>query len=148
MPSFTLRRADKDDEPLAFRIFSTAMREYVERTWGWDEVRQRQGHRADFRPDLHSIVLVDGQAAGVISVEEHPGHLQLLKLYLLPAFCGQGLGSRLLLAVIAQGQAAGKPVHLRVLRANGPAQAFYAGHGFLVVDETPERIFMRHQAAN
>jgi ribosomal protein S18 acetylase RimI-like enzyme len=138
-----LRQATSSDEPLAFGITEAAMRSYVEATWGtWVAEEQAENHRKSFKPQTHQIVVTGSTVAGIIAVEEHPSHVQLEKLYLLPEFRRQGIGSNLLRSVVEQALKVQKPVRLRVLRVNTSAQRFYVKHGFQVTDETPERCFM------
>jgi ribosomal protein S18 acetylase RimI-like enzyme len=70
----------------------------------------------------------------------------LVKLYLLAKYRGMGLGSALLVQVLNYAQAQGKLVRLRVLRVNSDAKRLYERHGFKVVQETPERLFMESGA--
>jgi ribosomal protein S18 acetylase RimI-like enzyme len=127
----------------AFEVTESAMRQYVEQTWGsWQVDMQRESHDKAFDLETHSIVLVDDAPAGIVAIKEAPDHIQLEKLYLLPHIRNRGIGTELLRLVAARSVATNKPVHLRVLRVNGPAQRFYARHGFVVTAETHERVFM------
>ncbi|WP_225547054.1 GNAT family N-acetyltransferase [Chromobacterium violaceum] len=142
--NLTQRQAIPDDEPLAFDIFEAAMRHYVDLTWGWHQDYQRRCHQEHFNPDHHQLAMSDGNPCGLICVETHPTHLQLVKLYLLPAFRNRGLGTLLLQSVIRQGRIENKPSRLRVLQVNQLAQAFYSRHGFKIIDESPERLYMEY----
>jgi len=118
------------------------MRAYVEATWGiWDEAEHRSRIRDSFEPSTHRLVHVDGQLAGLLAVKVHAEHVQLVKLFLLPSFQGRGIGTRLVRQVMAQAAAQERPVRLRVLRVN-PAQRLYLRLGFVITDETPERLTM------
>jgi GNAT superfamily N-acetyltransferase len=137
-----LRSAADSDFETVFAVTMATMRAYVEATWGvWDEAEHRTRIRASFDPSTHRLVHVDGQLAGVLAVEEHPEHVQLVKVFLLPPFQGRGIGTRLVRQVMAQAAAQGRPVRLRVLRVN-PAQRLYLRLGFVITDETPERLYM------
>jgi ribosomal protein S18 acetylase RimI-like enzyme len=143
MTDFALRPAAKDDLELTYEITRDAMRPYVEATWGeWNEEDQVQQHRASFEPSSTRLVVVGGQEAGLLTTEQEPQFLWLVKLYLLTTFRNQGLGSALLGKVVAEAEELQKPVRLRVLRANTSAKRFYLRHGFAVVGEERERYFM------
>jgi ribosomal protein S18 acetylase RimI-like enzyme len=143
MTAFALRPALEHDLVLAYEITKDAMRAYVEETWSeWNENEQLQKHQANFDPATHRIVLFKGAEAGLLVTEEEPEFLWLVKLYLFRAFRNQGLGSALLAQVVTEANAIEKSVRLRVLRANTAAQRFYTRHGFKVVGEEPERLFM------
>lgn len=140
----SLRAATTDDLAFGYTVTESAMRAYVEQTWGaWDEAGQRALNQRTFTPDTHRIVCVDGQPVGIVAVEHHALHVQLEKLYLLPVARGRGVGSQVLSGVLQAAFAAGRPVKLRVLAVNLAAQRFYRRHGFEVTITTPERLFMR-----
>lgn len=143
MESIELFPASMEDEAFAFRVTEAAMRGYVEQTWGrWNADEQRANHSTSFKPDTHQIVRVGEQAAGILAVVEHPSHVQLEKLYLLPEFRNQGVGAYLLALVLAHAKSSGKPLRLRVLAVNKSAQRFYIRHGLQVTETTLERVFM------
>jgi GNAT superfamily N-acetyltransferase len=143
MTRFRLRAATPDDLGLAFEITEDAMRQYVEQTWGaWEPAEQLQKHTSNYTPLTHEFVLVNDEIAGLVAVEEEPDYLWLVKLYLLARHRGQGLGTALLSDVQQRARARGKRVRLRVLRVNAGARRFYERHGFRVVQESPERLFM------
>jgi ribosomal protein S18 acetylase RimI-like enzyme len=119
------------------------MREYVIQTWGlWDEDAQRAKHGQNYTPSTHRVVLCGEKAVGLLAVEIEQSHLWLVKLYLRNPVRGLGLGTKLLQLVIEEAAQLGKPVRLRVLKVNEGAQRLYRRHGFAVVGETPERLFM------
>lgn len=137
-----LRPAAESDFEIVFAITMATMRAYVEATWGiWDEAKHRSRIRDSFEPSTHRLVHVDGQLAGLLAAKEHAEHVQLVKVFLLPPFQGRGIGTRLVRQVMAQAASQGRPVRLRVLRVN-PAQRLYLRLGFVITDETPERLYM------
>lgn len=143
MPGYELISCSAADLAVTYEITKEAMGPYVQQTWGrWDEEEERRKHEQNYRPETHRLVLVAGQVAGLIAVEDEPTHLWLVKLYLLERFRGKGLGSALLAQVMQQARAQGKRVRLRVLRVNTGARRLYERHGFKVVQDTPERHFM------
>jgi len=138
-----MRPATPEDLALAYTITDDAMRGYVEETWSkWDEEEQLQKHRANFTPETYRMLLVEGEAAGLVAVEEFPSHVWLVKLYLLKKYRSQGIGSQVLQDVQRSAASLGKPVILRVLRVNKRAQALYARNGFQVTEENAERLHM------
>lgn len=84
----------------------------------------------------------------MVAIETSPSHMQLDKLYLLPAFRNQGVGSLLLQDLLCLAAQESKPLSLRVLRVNTSAQRFYLRHDFVVTDVTKERIFMEAAASS
>jgi GNAT superfamily N-acetyltransferase len=143
MPAPHFRDATAEDLALTYEITKDAMRVYVEATWGaWEESEQSTKHRENFTPSTHQIILVEDRAAGLLATEDLPGYVWLVKVYLLAAYRGKGIGSQVLAGVIAHADSVGKPVRLRVLRVNTRARALYERLGFQVVEQTHERFFM------
>lgn len=148
MQALHLRPATGDDLTLTYEITKDAMREYVVQTWGaWNEDEQLQKHHANFLAATHRVINFGDSVAGFVAVEDLPSHIWLVKLYLLSAFRGHGIGSEVLRLVIEQAESFNKPVRLRVLRVNVRAQALYARNGFHVIDQSPERIFMERSTS-
>lgn len=144
MSTVAFRAAQPSDSGFAFEVAEAAMRGYVEQTWGeWEPNFQREHHARSFKTESHQVILVDDEPAGILAVEMSMAHVQLEKLYLLPPFRNQGVGSRVLRSVLDAAAAAHKPVRLRTLAVNTAARRFYARHGFVVTGATPERVFMQ-----
>ena len=123
------------------------MRAYVEQTFGpWVPEFQREIIDGSFDPTTHHIIVVAGKAVGVLASQTFDTHIQLEKLYLSPDFQGRGIGTRLVQGIVESATELSKPIRLRVLAANTAAQRFYARLGFVVVQATPERVFIEHDA--
>ena len=142
-----LRAATNDDKQFVYEVTEAAMRCYVEQTFGpWISEVQKEIIRNSFDANTHQIVLVDGEPAGILAVEILDSHLQLEKIYLLPAFQRQRIGSQLVKQLIHSVSASNKPIRLRVLGANSGARRFYERMGFIVTKVTPQRVFMERRA--
>jgi GNAT superfamily N-acetyltransferase len=140
---YTLRPAQLSDLEVTYEITRDAMRDNVIKTWGeWKDDEQREKHLQNYTPATHRIVLYEDAEVGLLAVEEEPSYLWLVKLYLRSPFRGAGLGTALLQQVIREAAELGKAIRLRVLRVNEGAQRLYLRHGFSVVGEEPERLFM------
>ena len=143
MNRFELRQADEGDLSLTYEITREAMQDYVVQTWGvWVESEQREKHRVNFIPETHRIVLYQGTAVGLLAVEEEPGYLWLVKVYLKKEVQGNGIGTSLVRRVIEEADVHRRSVRLRVLRVNVRAVALYERLGFKVVGSETERFFM------
>lgn len=142
-----LRQATSTDEALVYQVTEATMRTYVERAFGpWVESFQRKIIGKSFHPATHQVILVDGCAVGIIAAPVHDSHIQLEKLFVMPRFQRQGIGSRLLRDLLRSAAAQRKPIRLRVLAVNIDARRFYERFGFVVTNTTPERIFMEFHA--
>lgn len=134
-----VRPALAEDRELAYLVKRAALGAYVAQVWGWDDAFQRAFHASDWAAHRPDIVELDGQPIGTIEVIEHPDHLYLGELYLLPAMQRRGLGTQLLARVLAhvlaRADALRLPVRLQFLTVN-PVRSLYERHGFTVVGET------------
>lgn len=80
------------------------------------------------------VVLVDGVPAGRLYLHRRPAEIRLVDITLLPEARGAGLGTSILRDLLAEGQAAGKPVTIHVEIYN-PAMRLYERLGFRPVED-------------
>jgi GNAT superfamily N-acetyltransferase len=137
-----LRQATPDDFEFLYQVHREAMRDYVERTWGWNEECQQQYFREHFDPDEYQIVVYRGEDVGMMAVDRRGGEIHLNKMALRPAFQGRGLGTYLINRVLDE--ARGKMVWLQVLKVN-PARRLYERIGFTIAGETVTHYTMRRE---
>lgn len=142
--NITLRSILEADFEFIYAVTKITMQAYVELTWGcWDDNHQRALIYDSIDPSTHQIIQLDGQDIGCLAIERHPTHLQLTKLYLLPQFQRQGIGTFLVQQLIAEAKQRQLPLRLRVLAVN-PAYQFYRRQGFVVHEQTTERFLMEY----
>ncbi|MBV7483552.1 GNAT family N-acetyltransferase [Bordetella sp. BOR01] len=126
--------AEHDFDALA-DLRAAAMRPSLERLGRYDPQRSRERLRATFVPAGTRAVELDGRRIGFYTLRHLDGALRLDHLYLLPAECGRGLGSRVMAHIIGQAQAAGLPLRVGALR-DSDSNRFYLRHGFVQTGET------------
>lgn len=133
------------DREWLWELKRATMRAYVTAVFGgWDDETQRQMFTAKFDPARLRIIQVEGCDAGLLEVEEQATHFFLARIEVLPALQGQGIGSAVIAAIIAEAQQKQKEVRLQVLRPN-PAKALYERLGFKVTEETATHFRMRKE---
>jgi ribosomal protein S18 acetylase RimI-like enzyme len=137
-----LRPATESDIEYLYALHVATMREYVERTWGWDEAFQEARFRGNYVPAETQIITFGGRDVGMLSIEERDPDLFLRSIEIDPQYQHQGLGTAIIAKIIADGIRKKKPVFLHVLRAN-PAKRLYDRLGFSVVAETSTHLHMR-----
>ncbi|TMH81856.1 MAG: GNAT family N-acetyltransferase [Betaproteobacteria bacterium] len=119
------------------------MKPYVEATFGpWDDEWQRKRLENDFASFAHEIVVVGSVDVGLWSVGREPSRLVLRKIYLLPEFQRQGIGSVLVGWLIRESEASRLPIELRYLMVN-PVASLYERFGFGRLKEEPPYVYMR-----
>ncbi|KQV59780.1 GNAT family N-acetyltransferase [Duganella sp. Root336D2] len=90
---------------------------------------QQQSYRQAYPGARFDIIEVEGAPAGRLVLAQSSEALLLVDIALLPACCGQGIGSALLRGLQRQAAAGGLPLRLHVA-LNNPAEALYRRLGF------------------
>lgn len=96
--------------------------------------RARDAAYASAYPDAEDRILLspENEPIGRMLVARRPDEIRLVDLALLPAWRGQGIGSRLLEELIAEAEAAVTPLRLRVL-SESPALRLYRRAGLVPI---------------
>jgi ribosomal protein S18 acetylase RimI-like enzyme len=140
-----LRAARRDDEQLLFALHRSAMRDYVDAVWGWDEVWQRHHFAQTYVPGRQALIVRAGAeppTIGRISLTRHWRKFFLRDIELIAAERNRGIGRAILSALLSLARAEGRAVELLVLKHN-PAQRLYARLGFRIVGDDGARFTMR-----
>ena len=136
-----LRSAVAADVEVIAELRATVMRADLERLGRYDEYRVRQRLRDSFSPQHTSIIMIDDELAGCVTVRPAEGRQRLEHFYLAPHHQGRGLGSAVLLTVLKRADAQGMTVGLNVLQGSA-ARRLYERHGFVVEAQDPIDVFM------
>ena len=104
---------------------------FPDEPWGpalfWSEIGQ-----VDTRHYLVASSLQDGRVVGYAGLLDHPDEAFVQTMAVTPAAQGQGLGARLLAALLDESARRGHRVTALEVRAdNAPAQRLYTRHGFV-----------------
>ena len=140
-----LRRATRDDETFLFELHRSALRAYVDATWGWDEDWQRAHFAAHYAPARNALIVREatgGLAIGRISLSRQWQKIFLRDIELIAAERNRGLGTAVVNAVLALARESHRPVELLVLNCN-PARRLYERLGFSVIADDGSRLRMR-----
>jgi ribosomal protein S18 acetylase RimI-like enzyme len=140
---YTLRIATDEDFEFLYDLHKVCLGEYVRATWGWDEEFQRQFFQKGFGEFPQSIVIVDGQANGSVSIESRADDELLRGIEIHPRVQRRGIGAALVRVVVARAEARRVPATLRVLKVNVGARRLYQRLGFVVVGESETHYDMR-----
>jgi ribosomal protein S18 acetylase RimI-like enzyme len=141
---YALRPITAADHTWLRWLHHAAMRDVVERTWGWDEAQQDALFLRYFNPSSGSqIVQVEERDVGLLDVESREGELFLSEIWIAPEQQGQGIGTQLVRDLQLRAEKEGLDVTLQVLKLNERAQALYERLEFAVVGETATHRLMR-----
>jgi GNAT superfamily N-acetyltransferase len=95
---------------------------------------QRKQYRACYPRAEFSIILVEGNLAGRWYLDRGNQGFLLIDMGLMPGYRSQGVGTRLLKALLAEAGAQAKPVQLHVESVNHRAMNLYRRLGFSPVE--------------
>jgi ribosomal protein S18 acetylase RimI-like enzyme len=87
------------------------------------------------------VILVEGEPAGRLYVHRGPSEIRIVDIALLPEHRGNGIGTRLLEELLAEGDASAKSVTIHVERMN-PALRLYARLGFSLAEDKGVYLFL------
>lgn len=137
----TFRQATQDDIPFLVSLRRATMKEHVERAGReFDELEQRA--RVLYRFDCAEIITMNGENVGLLKVARDQDPWALIQIQLLPAYQGRGRGRQIIETVLAEAQAADKPVVLDVFITN-PARRLYERLGFRIVGQGRASLLMQ-----
>ncbi|MCD9230307.1 GNAT family N-acetyltransferase [Ralstonia pseudosolanacearum] len=149
-PGAALRPVTPDDQPFLLGLYAST-REAELRLTGWTDAQKQQFVRMQFEAQQRAyfsypeaaffLILQDGAPAGRLYLQHRPDAILVIDVSLLPAFCGQGVGSAVLSAVFRLAADAGKRVQIHVERFN-PAQRLYRRLGFRLVEDKGVYLFL------
>ncbi len=136
-----LRSAAAPDIEMIAELRATVMRADLERLGRYDEHRVRQRLRDSFSTQHTSIIMINRELVGCITVRPSEGRQWLEHFYLAPHHQGRGLGSAVLRTVLERTDTQGMTVGLNVLQGSA-ARRLYERHGFVVEAQDPIDVFM------
>ncbi|WP_353506730.1 GNAT family N-acetyltransferase [Variovorax sp. J31P179] len=125
-----------------FECYARTMRCHVEPVWGWDPEFQRQGFARGLSLGSTKVVEVNGEFGGFVWLQKSPESTMLRLICLDPRYQRSGIGSRLLMALVARV----RRLRLKVFKTN-PAVALYGRLGFVPVAEDDHMVEMVHVGA-
>jgi len=140
---FQCRGATEDDLGFLWDLHVLTMRDYIEQTWGWENLWQEENFRRFYETRDMEILTVDGKPLGAITVKENEDHLYLRNIQITPAWQKRGIGSILVAEFVARAKARGFAARLQVLKVN-PARTLYERLGFRVSNESETHFLMEH----
>ena len=141
--NLSLQPAVKSDHDFLYRLHCATMRDYIDRTWGWDEDAQRIAFDIRLSTNRHQLIVLDGDPVGMLEIEHHPTELVIANIQVLPEYQGRGIGSTVIRGVMDLAQQSGAVATLQVLEVNVRARRLYERLGFRAIGDAPPHIRMR-----
>ncbi len=140
-PSFSLRPPAPPDDGFLLRLYAETRAEELART-GWDAARRdaflRQqflARRADYRARFvgaeESIIVIEGEDAGVWMVWRGPEETRLVNVEIRSDLRRRGVGGALIRGLLEEAFRHSRPVTLSVREENRAAKRLYSRMGFI-----------------
>ena len=141
--NLSLQPAAQSDHEFLYRLHCATMRDYIDRTWGWDDDAQRSAFDIRLSTNPHQVILFDDDPVGMLEIEHHPTELVIANIQVLPEYQGRGIGSAVIREVIELAQKSGAVTTLQVLEVNVRARRLYERLGFRETGKAAPHICMR-----
>ena len=139
------------DEPFLSQVYASTRLDELAVT-DWDDgqkatflqmqfAAQHKFYQENYTDTDFLIVLQDDIPVGRLYVARWKDEIRIVDIALLPAYRGTGIGTTILRDLLAEADAAGKPVRIHVERDN-PARRLYQRLGFVVIEDKGVYLFM------
>ncbi|HYP00246.1 MAG TPA: GNAT family N-acetyltransferase [Pyrinomonadaceae bacterium] len=150
-----LRAVQQADEDFLLQVYAASRADELALV-PWDEEQKRAFVRQQFEaqhaqyferfPDAeYSIILYKERPVGRFWIGRTPEQIRLLDIAILPEFQNQGVGAALLKTLLAESEAAGKPLRHMVFKMNTAAFRFYERFGFSPIEDVGAYIHMERR---
>lgn len=128
-----LKPTAQHDEIYIWQIFQQAMRDLIEKVWGWDEQWQIRNFKEQWQKSDTSLILYHDRRVGYVQTEPGSEYTFINMLVLEAGYRSRGLGPKIIGAV--ERKAHGLPIKLKCLIANEAAYRFYLRNGFQLTEQ-------------
>lgn len=144
---YRLRDASPGDETWLENLRRRAYADLFDATWGgWDEARHSRQFSESMKHGQISIIEVNGVRVGMIQLIVESDAVEIGEIQIEPSHQGRGLGTSVLLDVIAEASGQGRSVRLSVGLKNERAISLYERLGFRLEGESDTHRHMRYRA--
>jgi len=141
----TLRPIREEDLEFLLRLYATTRADEMAMVTDWSDEQKEwfirmqfqaqhawyQEHYGDAQFDL---IVIDGVPAGRLYVHRRAAEIRLVDISLIPELRSKAIGSALLRELMAEAEAAGKPLTIHVEKYN-PAMRLYLRLGFKPIED-------------
>jgi ribosomal protein S18 acetylase RimI-like enzyme len=153
-----LRAVRPEDEDFLLSVYAASRADEMALV-DWDEAQKLAFLRAQFEaqaaqyharfPDAeYSIILFQERPVGRFWIGRTPEQIRLLDIAILPEFQNRGVGAVLLKSLLAESEAAAKPLRHMVFKMNTAALRFYERFGFTPIEDVGAYIHMERLPAD
>jgi ribosomal protein S18 acetylase RimI-like enzyme len=140
---YSLKMATQEDYDFMYNVNKTNMEDHVINTWGnWNEDYQKDFFSRYFQTIEFQIIVLNDKNVGIVAFSRNETSIIIDEIQILPEYQSKGIGTLILLDIIANAQKAKMEISLRVLKVNYIAQKFYYKLGFEKVGDTETHVIL------
>ena len=137
--NISFRETSNKDLDYLFELKKINLKEYIEKTWGWDEKWQRDYLVSNFNPKKTHIIIKSEKDIGCFVVRKNRKYFMINLFLITPKYQNQGIGLLILKFIIKEAKKHNKSVLINVLKVNNRALDICEKIGFKKVGEDNER---------
>lgn len=142
----TTRIATLNDMSLIYALYREAMKDYIERIWGWDESWQINDFTKTFESVTTHVIENDAEFSGYFQLELGK-HSDYLRMFIVsPRMRCAGIGQQLLNNILNTSHKNGRKLILRVFKINTDAIRFYVRNGLKITGEEDKFYLMENDS--
>lgn len=146
-----MRPIQPEDGEFLYQVYASSREEELAQT-DWSDLQKEQflrwqfqlqhTHYQQYYPNASFDLLLMGETRiGRQYIDRTPDEIRLMEISLLPAYRGQGIGTRLLQALLTEGRQTRRVIGLHVEQFN-PAYRLYKRAGFTEVEQQGIYMYM------
>ena len=146
---YRLLDASSSDEGWLENLRRRAYADLFDATWGgWDEARHSRQFSESMKRGRVSIIEMDGVRVGMVQLIVENDAVEIGEIQIDPSHQSRGLGTRVLLDVLAEARGRGRCVRLSVGLKNERAIRLYERLGFMSEGQSDTHRHMRYNAVD
>ena len=150
----TFRPIRSDDEIFLSQVYASTRLDELAVT-DWNDAQkaaflqmqffaQHKFYQENYTDTDFLVILRDDTPIGRLYVARWKDEIRIVDIALLPLYRGSGVGTTILRDLLAEADAAGKPVRIHVER-NNPALWIYQRLGFVMIEDKGVYLFMERR---
>ena len=130
-----IRPINQNDYSFGYYIKKVTLKEYIEKTYGWNTEFQKNSYRKNFCIENQYIIELDDKRIGWLNYIKETVEIEIHQIFILPKYQNKGIGSKILIDIINTGKNEHKPIKLQVLKSNNKAKKLYEKLGFIEYEQ-------------
>jgi GNAT superfamily N-acetyltransferase len=138
------RAAAPDDYEFARSVYFEVQKWIIDQLFGWDEARENEKFRRQFKPEETQIILASGQPVGWFWLTEQEQSIELIGIYITSMHQNQGIGTQIVQTILQRARVEGKVVLFSTAKIN-KSKKLFERLGFYTTHEEDHKYHLRYE---